>query len=36
VVVEGNHYSPPESISQEFFRDSSAHRTCAWKGHASY
>jgi uncharacterized protein (DUF427 family) len=36
VVVEGNHYFPPGSISAEFFRDSAAHSTCPWKGEASY
>jgi uncharacterized protein (DUF427 family) len=36
VVVEGNHYFPPASISTEYFRDSDAHTTCPWKGEASY
>jgi uncharacterized protein (DUF427 family) len=36
VVVEGNHYFPPESIHRENFRDSSTHTTCPWKGEASY
>ena len=36
VVVEGNHYFPPESIKKEYFRDSSTHSTCPWKGLASY
>jgi uncharacterized protein (DUF427 family) len=35
-VVEGNHYFPPESIKQEFFKESSLHTTCPWKGQASY
>jgi uncharacterized protein (DUF427 family) len=35
-VVEGNHYFPPESIDQKFFRPSSTHTTCGWKGIASY
>jgi uncharacterized protein (DUF427 family) len=36
VVVEGNHYFPPESIRREFFRDSATHTVCPWKGTASY
>jgi uncharacterized protein (DUF427 family) len=36
VVIEGNHYFPPESIKREFFRESPTHTTCPWKGVASY
>jgi uncharacterized protein (DUF427 family) len=36
VVVEGNHYFPPESINRRFFTDSSTHTRCGWKGIASY
>lgn len=36
VVVEGNHYFPPESVSREYFRESQTHTTCSWKGVASY
>ena len=36
LVVEGNHYFPPESINGEFFKESSAHTICHWKGVASY
>jgi len=36
VVVEGNHYFPPESINQEYFTKSRAHSLCPWKGIASY
>jgi uncharacterized protein (DUF427 family) len=36
VVVEGNHYFPPESIHEEYFRDSETHTTCPWRGEASY
>jgi len=36
VVVEGNHYFPPESINLEFLRDSDDHTRCPWKGVASY
>jgi uncharacterized protein (DUF427 family) len=36
VVVEGNHYFPPDSIKKELFRRSDTHTTCPWKGEASY
>ena len=35
-VVEGNIYFPPDSIKKEFFKESSQHSTCPWKGVASY
>lgn len=35
-VVEGNVYFPPDSIKKEFFKPSSIHSTCPWKGVASY
>ncbi|MCO4746831.1 MAG: DUF427 domain-containing protein [Proteobacteria bacterium] len=36
VVVEGNHYFPPESLNREFFAESGHHSVCPWKGTASY
>lgn len=36
IVIEGNHYFPPESINIEYFKDSVSHSTCPWKGEASY
>ena len=37
VVVEGNHYFPPESLNREFFSETPDHTTtCPWKGLASY
>ena len=36
VVVEGNHYFPPESINRSYFSESEAHSICPWKGTASY
>ena len=36
VVVEGNHYFPPESAHRQYFEASSTHTTCPWKGVASY
>jgi uncharacterized protein (DUF427 family) len=36
VVVEGNHYFPADAIHQAYFRSSTTHTTCPWKGVASY
>lgn len=36
VEVEGNQYFPPDSVKMEFFKDSTTHSTCPWKGEASY
>lgn len=36
VVVEGNHYFPPDSIKREFFKEHGKETTCYWKGKASY
>lgn len=36
LVVENNHYFPPESIKKEFFKSSDTHTRCPWKGMASY
>lgn len=36
IIVEGNHYFPPESIQEEFFKPSDTQTTCGWKGTASY
>ena len=36
IVVEGNHYFPPEAVKGEFFRPSETHTVCGWKGTASY
>ena len=36
VVVEGNHYFPPDSIKSEYFKPSDTTSVCPWKGTASY
>jgi uncharacterized protein (DUF427 family) len=36
IVVEGNHYFPPDSINKNYFKDSKTQTTCPWKGLASY
>ena len=36
VVVEGNHYFPPDAVNRELFEASETHTICSWKGEASY
>jgi uncharacterized protein (DUF427 family) len=36
IVVEGNHYFPPDAVKRELFQPSDTHTTCPWKGEASY
>ncbi|MDH3943032.1 MAG: DUF427 domain-containing protein [Anaerolineae bacterium] len=36
IIVEGNHYFPPESVNMEYIQSSSSHTRCPWKGIASY
>lgn len=36
IVIEGNHYFPPDSIKKEYLQESDAHSACPWKGLASY
>ena len=36
VVVENNHYFPPDSVKREYLKESDTHTTCPWKGKASY
>ncbi|WP_340200237.1 DUF427 domain-containing protein [Ascidiimonas sp. W6] len=36
VIIENNHYFPPEAIRQDFFKPSNTHSNCPWKGTASY
>jgi uncharacterized protein (DUF427 family) len=36
IVVEGNHYFPPDSVRKEFLKPSTAQSHCHWKGQASY
>lgn len=36
IRIEGNWYFPPESINKEFFKPSSEHTTCFWKGESNY
>jgi uncharacterized protein (DUF427 family) len=36
VVVESNHYFPPDSVDAQYLRDSATTTVCSWKGTASY
>ncbi|KAF8505306.1 DUF427-domain-containing protein [Gautieria morchelliformis] len=36
VVVENNHYFPPESVSELLTKDSTTTTFCPWKGTAHY
>ncbi len=36
VVIEGNHYFPPDSLNMEYFRKTETLSACPWKGLASY
>ena len=36
VVIEGNHYFPPDSLKKDLFTASAHTTVCSWKGTASY
>ena len=36
IIIEGNHYFPPDSVNMEFLVESSTTTVCPWKGVASY
>ena len=36
IVIEGNHYFPPQSVDRQYLQPSNTHTTCPWKGQASY
>ena len=36
IIIEGNHYFPPESINKMYFKESDYQSRCPWKGLASY
>jgi uncharacterized protein (DUF427 family) len=36
IVIEGNHYFPPDAIAKDYFQPSDTHTICPWKGEASY
>jgi uncharacterized protein (DUF427 family) len=36
IVVEGNHYFPPQSVDERYLKRSRMRSLCPWKGVASY
>lgn len=36
IMVEGNHYFPPETVDHAFLRTTDSHSKCPWKGTADY
>lgn len=36
IIVENNHYFPPESVDMNLLEQSETVTTCFWKGDASY
>ena len=36
IVVENNHYFPPDAVNREFFEASDQTTICSWKGTANY
>ncbi len=36
ILIEGNHYFPPESVTFEYLKKNKRHSLCYWKGLASY
>ena len=36
ILIENNHYFPPEAINKKYFKNSDTQTSCPWKGKASY
>lgn len=36
VIIDGNHYFPPQSVDKQYFQETSTHTSCPWKGTANY
>ncbi|MEJ7769622.1 MAG: DUF427 domain-containing protein [Chitinophagaceae bacterium] len=36
IIVENNHYFPPDSVNKNLLSLTNTHSTCHWKGEASY
>ncbi|RXH24151.1 hypothetical protein XH99_29170 [Bradyrhizobium nanningense] len=36
IVVEGNHYFPPDSVNTQYLRQSTRTSRCPWKSFANY
>ncbi|MDJ0697285.1 MAG: DUF427 domain-containing protein [Mastigocoleus sp. MO_167.B18] len=36
IVIDGNHYFPPDSVNKQYLKESNTHTSCPWKGTANY
>ncbi len=36
IVIENNHYFPPNSVKQEYLQESKHTTVCSWKGNCNY
>ena len=36
IVIEGNHYFPPDAVNSEWMQNSDTQTECPWKGIARY
>lgn len=36
IVIENNHYFPPDSVDQAYLQESTHRSTCPWKGEGHY
>lgn len=36
IIIDNNHYFPPDSIQHQFFKPSEKTTVCSWKGTANY
>jgi uncharacterized protein (DUF427 family) len=36
ILIEGNHYFPPNSVNKKFLTESDHTSVCPWKGDANY
>ncbi len=36
ILVEGNHYFPPDDVKKEYLTETDLRTTCPWKGKAHY
>ncbi|MBM4236666.1 MAG: DUF427 domain-containing protein [Firmicutes bacterium] len=36
IMIEGNHYFPPQDVRKEYLVESDHRSTCPWKGEAYY
>ena len=36
ILLEGNHYFPPESVNMKYLRPSKTRTVCQWKGEATF